>query len=164
MSKPRDTLSLKSWNSFANVNTAWPDCSDLCPPVVSLVWLRCTFIITHITVSHYIITDSQLPNSWLMTSKMLEEEREVSSTPILRFTFHLIILGGWMVGGLSVKLVWLEPDTGARQFYCIVGLLADWNESISSRLPDPWSLLQKGHCMTSKGNTAWGKFHTRTNT
>lgn len=63
------------------------------------------------------------------------------------------------------KLRLLEPDTETRQFYCIVGLLAGWNASISSWIPDPWSSrLLKGQRMTSKGNTARGASHTRTNT
>lgn len=37
---------------------------------------------------------------------------------------------------LWVKLDRLEPDTEARQFYCIVGLLAGWNESVSSLRAD----------------------------
>lgn len=31
----------------------------------------------------------------------------------------------------------LEPDTEARQFYCILGLLDGWTASVSSWLPDP---------------------------
>lgn len=89
MSQPRDTLSAHSCNSFANINTAWPDCSDLRPRWCLGQAVMHSLIITHMTLSKYIITDSLLlANSCLMTSQILEEKKEKGA---LNFYFEIYI-------------------------------------------------------------------------
>lgn len=101
-------------------------------------------------------SESLLVNDCYVITQIWKQKR-------LRFTFLLTTSRGVRTF-LRVKLVWLEPDLGPRQFYCIVGLLAGWNESVSSRRPDPWSSrLLRGQSVTSKGNTARGGFYTSTN-
>lgn len=126
MSKPGDTRFAWSCNPFANINTAWPDCSDLGP-----WWFgRDSFLYYKMWLhSLHITTESLLANSCLMTSQLLEEKKSLEAS-ILRFTFCLIILGrrghfcelasrtGARHRGQTVLL--LCGKTGCLKWECIV--------------------------------------------
>lgn len=105
MSEARDTLCAHSCSSMANINTA---CSDLCPHWCLLGLVETySFITTH-TLSPYIITDSLLANSCLMTSPMLKKREKRA----LNFYFEIYIpLNN--IGGLDI-CVSKVGLTGAR--------------------------------------------------
>lgn len=99
-----------------------------------------------------------LANSCFMTSKLERKKRD----PNLLFGIYIPLNN--IKGGLRlffwVRLAWLEPDAMARQFYCVVGLLAEMKVYHHGyQTPD----LLTGQFVTSKGNKARGDFYTRTN-